>query len=116
MSTVWLQTLAIVPEGLAKPRIQASGIEAFRQRHVLDPNDEGRIADDADGSVHPFGELVERLHTVFRLRLRNVALHSLDVTLGDSRSQAGQERVGVEPRVPHVEVAHGGELSHRFSV
>ncbi len=83
---------------------------------LFDGLDERRVADDASLAVDDVGELVEGLHAVSSAGLG----HGRLATLGDPPVELGlhllEQCRGVHPRVPHIQIGHPRELTHRRPV
>ena len=62
------------------------------------------------------GELVEGLHAVSSAGLGHVGLAALESTPVELGLHLLEQSLGVEPRVPDIQIGHLGELTHRGSV
>ena len=81
-----------------------------------DGNDERRVGDDTRLAVDLVCQARECLHAVLRAGLGDGALGSACLLLVMTGAEIGDELVGVESRVPDVEMSHRGERPHRLAV
>ena len=86
------------------------------RRHLLDRNDERRVAGDPGLAADDLSEPRECPQTVLRPRLRHVALEPLQLLWGPLSSRQPGELVLIDAGVPELEVARPGETSDRLSV
>jgi hypothetical protein len=113
-SAVGAQGPAVGADDTAQELLQLGRLDSGR--HVLDRDDERRVADDPAVAVDDLRELREGLHAVLRVRLGHVALELLALLSADPLSRQPLDLVHVDTGVPDVQVRHSGEASDRLSV
>ncbi|HEY1539894.1 MAG TPA: hypothetical protein VGF63_10890 [Solirubrobacteraceae bacterium] len=108
------QARAVAAEHAPQVALRVLAILAGQQ--VVGGDEQRRLVQEADPAVTGLRELAERPDARVQTRLLQAALElprSFDV---DARGEQARDRVHVEARVPHLEVALSGERAHRLAV
>ena len=92
------------------------GLVCAITQDVFDRSDHGRVADDARLTVDDLRQLRERLQTVLRAGLRQVAVSAFQLFCRGFLPPPGQQLLGIQTRVPELQVAHRRVAPDRLPV
>ena len=111
MFAIALQRAPVAADHPARERLDIAAVG-----EVLDRHDQRRVADDPRLAIDDRRELAERPQAVLRARLGDVLLHHL-AALGARRAlKLGEQRLGIDPRVPQIERLHRRETADRLAI